>query len=232
MNHGIRFLRFTLIELLVVIAIIAILAAMLLPALSQAKEKGRQAVCQSNMRQIGVGLALYIQDNEESMPLFGDECPSLSNNHWWNDNLEGYVGGAEVYKCPTYKEGSIGIGVNYGNTAKSPFSYGIVDGNPIAPKKINHFSRPSGMLAMTDVYSHKYVYNLSSWVPDLDLDGDGVADSDEGVWNNEGKRYNRGAPFRHSRGANCLFIDSHISWVNGVQWVQDMGPDGMWDCSQ
>jgi prepilin-type N-terminal cleavage/methylation domain-containing protein len=56
--------RFTLIELLIVVAIIAILAAMLLPALSRAKEMGRRAVCKSNQRQIVLGVVQYADDNE------------------------------------------------------------------------------------------------------------------------------------------------------------------------
>jgi prepilin-type N-terminal cleavage/methylation domain-containing protein len=59
---------FSLIELLVVIAIIAILAALLLPALGRAKERGRRAVCKSNMRQVAMAAILYAGDNHEKFP--------------------------------------------------------------------------------------------------------------------------------------------------------------------
>jgi prepilin-type N-terminal cleavage/methylation domain-containing protein len=69
-HADVRARGFTLIELLVVIAIIAVLAGMLLPVLGRAKEMGRRAYCINNLRQIGLGIRMYQDDNQEHPPLY------------------------------------------------------------------------------------------------------------------------------------------------------------------
>jgi prepilin-type N-terminal cleavage/methylation domain-containing protein/prepilin-type processing-associated H-X9-DG protein len=105
---GSRFERaFTLIELLVVIAILAIIAALLLPGLSRAKESGRGTACLSNLRQIGVALQLYVNDNQNRLPVMRDApvgtnavpdplpSPDLV--------LSNELGNVQVLRCPSDK---------------------------------------------------------------------------------------------------------------------------------
>ncbi|WP_343214105.1 prepilin-type N-terminal cleavage/methylation domain-containing protein [Fontisphaera persica] len=109
---------FTLIELLVVMAIVALLASLLLPALSSAKQRALRASCGSNLRQVYLGMAMYAQDNDDSMPIKyevkktslkaedlakGKQLQTLTNGiHLL---LAPYVGGSaaspsRVFRCP------------------------------------------------------------------------------------------------------------------------------------
>ncbi|MCW3059449.1 MAG: prepilin-type N-terminal cleavage/methylation domain [Capsulimonas sp.] len=87
---------FTLIELLVVIAIIAILAAILFPVFAKAREKARQISCASNMRQIGLGMLQYTQDNEENYPT--GSAGTLGAG--WAGAVYPYVKSTATFKCP------------------------------------------------------------------------------------------------------------------------------------
>jgi len=96
---------FTLIELLVVIAIIAILAAILFPVFAQARERARVATCTSNVRQIAMAVRMYIQDYDETFPIFyayNSQPPSGQPGHKGvEEELMLYVKNRGVFRCPS-----------------------------------------------------------------------------------------------------------------------------------
>jgi prepilin-type N-terminal cleavage/methylation domain-containing protein len=114
---------FTLIELLVVIAIIAILSAILFPVFSQGREKARGMTCLSNMRQIGLAVAQYVQDYDETFPM-NEYCVNGTQRYSWAEAIKPYTkvpnrpgwiyagpqGG--IYDCPSHPAPY--QGANYG----------------------------------------------------------------------------------------------------------------------
>lgn len=100
---------FTLIELLVVIAIIAILASMLFPAFSRARESARKIVCVSNLKQIGLGVAMYTQDYDEMYPngypfwIDNTTVPDRNSPDLLVNVINPYTKSTQVWRCISWQ---------------------------------------------------------------------------------------------------------------------------------
>jgi len=101
---------FTLIELLVVIAIIAILAALILGPVTRSKEAAKGAACISNLRQVGIALQLYVDANNQRLPIMYDKLVEVDTNQPPTNAqasveivLQGELGNTNVLRCPSDK---------------------------------------------------------------------------------------------------------------------------------
>jgi prepilin-type N-terminal cleavage/methylation domain-containing protein/prepilin-type processing-associated H-X9-DG protein len=197
---------FTLIELLVVIAIIAIIAAILFPVFAQARESARKATCQSNLKQIGSSLLMYVQDYDETLPI----CRPSDEKGDPVDTLLPYIKmgyGQGVWRCPSHsgfpRDGSwtssYGYNWQYLLTPGPDYPHSDYNGFTNSGVSDSFLQRPADTLCFIEDSAPKGNSKLWALVA---RPGDPT--------NNEGF----GRPqFRHHDQANVLFCDGHVKTV-------------------
>jgi prepilin-type N-terminal cleavage/methylation domain-containing protein/prepilin-type processing-associated H-X9-DG protein len=197
---------FTLIELLVVIAIIAILAGMLLPSLARAKAKGKQTACMSSMRQIGLGMRMYADDNAGFGPT---TTHGAGTNASWIYQLSGYVGNVDRIRiCPADPKGQQRLTNNASSYTLNEYTaVDLVD--PFGVKlesfrKLDALSKPCGTITTFEIsdaagvntfndhtHSRNWYLGWSSVTMDIQ-------------------------PNRHGTFANYLYADGHVESIQAA----------------
>ncbi len=237
MKHT-RNLAFTLIELLVVIAIIAILAAILFPVFARARENARRASCQSNLKQIGLGIMQYIQDYDEKYPITNYSAGTIGayvppggfgndvyyNYGTWRYFIQPYLKSVQIFTCPSSKyppsSTNPGIGyadVNYANGQVYPgnSNYGVNENviytGPDANGNRSFSAAGIGAVALLPMVA--------------DASGHLFTDGARIINANTTSYY--GAPAapdeslaRHLNGSNILFADGHVKFFQqGAMYI-------------
>ena len=217
---------FTLLELLVVVAMIAVLAAILFPVFSRARENARRASCQSNLKQLGLGVAQYTQDYDERMPL----------DARWSGNISPYIKSEQVFRCASDAGEDAG--------ARRALSYAF-NGNGAA-RGLSNFSAPAATVTLFEISSNSPDMAIYVSAPQIVGDigcayfgngyyafadhcnGDGgvfsVADYQPelrtGLLGGDSANIGQSASWktgRHFEGANYLFGDGHVKWLRPGQ---------------
>lgn len=223
---------FTLIELLVVIAIISVLAAILFPVFARARENARRTSCQSNLKQIGLGIFMYNQDYDEKLPpvaILGEANKALAtptNPIGWADAIQPYIKSTQLYQCPS-EPNSAGIGAE-GSPFEgviSPAVNGYVDymiNSVAAGESVARLEYPSQTVLLVEAGgpSSKPSFNSNgqrthTWA-DRGTTGCTATDSPAlaDLSGTDGANV-AGANRRHLDGANLVFGDGHVKWVKG-----------------
>jgi len=210
---------FTLIELLVVVAIISILAAILFPVFARARESARRASCLSNMKQIGLGFMMYLQDYDERFPghrntrASGDTRPPAeaggywTNGYWyWQQLIFPYTKSLQIYFCPS----SPGPGITDASKNALHYNYGtnlLVNKSTITLANIIY---PSTTYLAIDSSSWRITPNALGaggfgYIPGMQILG--VTATDSTVYPLDWARA------RHFDGVNLAFADGHAKWL-------------------
>ncbi len=215
---------FTLIELLVVIAIIAILAAILFPVFARARENARRTSCQSNLKNIGLGLIQYSQDYDEKMIRVsygaadgsGDGASSATV-YKWMDAAQPYIKSTQIFDCPSnantnttpYVYSVPGVGPGAGNGNK----YGSYTMSCTNPGSLNAPSNNTADVAQASLQEPA----TTLWVTDMEADGSVTPPYRFIVGNGNVLTFGTGSQGRRLIGfsaQSAAIIDRHLDTTN------------------
>ena len=201
---------FTLIELLVVIAIIAILAAILFPVFARAREKARQTSCLSNVRQLGVGMLMYVQDYDEFFPRDHTDAPHTL----WAELIYPYVNNYDLYLCIT-GGGRSGPGRWTYRSWEFPVNPGYGWNTNLRGMLLAEFDRPADIIMLGDC-SHEVFLSCpgrAAWANAHDR----VCWSDGyHPWPDGNQEYMHDRYSRHNGGENHVYGDGHARWTSSM----------------
>ena len=224
----------TLIELLVVITLIALLAGLLLPALSSARNKGRQAACSSNQKQLGLGVMLYAGDWDDFLPYpksdYGDTAI-------WIYAIDPYVlnqlpstTATRLQKIAPVKQDPLWLTFD----AVARVNWRTIKMNRKLIGRSDNFGKANAIFADIEPKYRRLNRIFKPVMTVLLVDGR-VEESNSAADKCRYDAYETYAALRHGGGANILFIDGHQTWSNqgapsgGVGgWAQDSTPWDWW----
>jgi prepilin-type N-terminal cleavage/methylation domain-containing protein/prepilin-type processing-associated H-X9-DG protein len=214
---------FTLIELLVVIAIIAILAAILFPVFAKAREKGRQASCQSNLKQIGLAFAQYMQDYDGYWPTGcpdgqpGNQPDALNScwDGWIANAIVTYIKNYQIFTCPSAVQGNSNwTNPNNGNRFVSYcYNYQLLGNNNWAIQDAALSNLPTGISTIVVMWDSQNSWADCGIPSGCDIQGRDIAQFLAG-------NFTYTCP--HTNKNNWLFADGHVKdgdWRQ-IQWQQ------------
>ena len=209
---------FTLIELLVVIAIIAILAAILFPVFARARENARKSTCQSNLKQIGVGFAMYTQDYD------GRYLNYYTDGDLWVNKLQPYVKNSKVFVCPSTSGGWAAVNTTACASTSHPpesgfrnaggvVSYGMVTG------QTNYGAFPGGPAAGNVGVGCNYAEAQVAFPSDTLMACDAPCPRFRGMDHANAFNNKTGGVvyYPHMDGADFLFVDGHVKWLKTIK---------------
>ena len=204
---------FTLIELLVVIAIISLLVSILLPSLERARDLARSAVCASNVKQIGLTIALYAEDNDEHLPCIYRLYLRTDPYQHYLYQLREYVDAPGLFRCPAGR-----------STPLTSIPKWFVASLDLLPDYgINNYFR----------YSHHYRIGQIDKLWGFLMDGQNpppetrkyelaVSQIRIGHWRVYPGSWWGAIATRHSGGANVLFTDFHVESGPFEHWYYNV----------